>query len=173
MSDTISGKFNPELVKTERFWGLYTRLFFWNDRCTVSPINYYYIDFGLSLYYPDGQQTALMSGTLRNLPTIPELSETVPYNPFMVDVCQLGLTIEKLVGSYPDLEPFRPVADAMTVTNPKDRSSPEEALSHIRSIADAMTPSKLSAQTWEKDTGRWQKLQVSCSSGRLVQVPLV
>ncbi|KAJ7270747.1 hypothetical protein B0H12DRAFT_1093667 [Mycena haematopus] len=145
--------------------GLYTRLFFWNDRCTVSPINYYYIDFGLSLYYPGGKKTALCDGTLRTFPTIPELSTTVPYNPFFVDICQLGLTIEKLVNAYPDLEDFRPVADAMTATNPKDRPSPKEALTHLRSIAAAMTPSKLSAQIWEKDIGRWKKLSRAVLGG--------
>ncbi|KAJ6463457.1 kinase-like domain-containing protein [Mycena sanguinolenta] len=126
--------------------GLNTRIFFWNDRCTVSPVEYYYIDFGLSMYYPNGKETALNCGTLRTFPTIPELSLTVPYNPFMVDICQLGLTIEKLVNDYPDLEHFRVAANAMTAANPEDRPSPEQALAHLRSIAHAMAPSKLSAQ---------------------------
>ncbi|KAF7373512.1 Protein kinase domain-containing protein [Mycena sanguinolenta] len=138
--------------------GVYDQLFTWKNRCAVAPVAYYYIDFGLSKYYPDGKNTAKHTGTLRTFPNIPELSLTVPYNPFMVDLCQLGLTIEKLVNAYPDLEDFRPVADAMTAANPMERSSPEEALAHLRRIADAMDPSKLSAQIWEKDIGRWKKL---------------
>ncbi|KAJ6478642.1 kinase-like domain-containing protein [Mycena vitilis] len=138
--------------------GFYSRLFSWNDRCTVGPVNYYYIDFGLSFYFPEGKDTASIYGTLRTFPNIPELSQTVPYNPFMVDIFQLGLTIRKLIDNYPDLEDFRPVVDAMTLTNPKDRPAPEASLAHLRNIASAMTPSTLSARIWEKDLGLWKKL---------------
>ncbi|KAJ7112949.1 kinase-like domain-containing protein [Mycena epipterygia] len=134
------------------------RLFSWNDRCTVDPVHYYYIDFGLSLYFPEGKDTARQLGTLRTFPTIPELSYNVPYNPFNVDIFQLGLTMHKLIDSYPDLEDFRLVAKNMTATNPNDRPAPGDALTHFRSIADAMAPSMLSAQIWEKDTGLWKKV---------------
>ncbi|KAJ6554572.1 kinase-like domain-containing protein [Mycena capillaripes] len=136
------------------FYGLFS----WNNRCTVSPVQYFYIDFGLSLCYPEGKETAEVYGTLRTFPTIPELSNTVPYNPFMVDIFQLGLTIRKLINTYPDLEDFRPVADAMTATNPKDRPTPEASLAHLRGIASAIEPSKLSAQIWEKNTSLWKKV---------------
>ncbi|KAJ6463418.1 kinase-like domain-containing protein [Mycena sanguinolenta] len=138
--------------------GLDNQLFFWKNRCTVGPVAYYYIDFGLSLHYPGGKDTALITGKLRNFRgTIPELSQRVPYNPCMVDICQLGLTIAKLVDTYPDLEDFRPLADAMTARNPMDRPSPQEALAHLRSVADTMTPSKLRAQIWEEGTGHFKK----------------
>ncbi|KAJ7468315.1 hypothetical protein B0H11DRAFT_46881 [Mycena galericulata] len=65
-------------------------VFSWENRCSVGPIDYYYIDFGLSMYFPDGKETALTTGTLRTFKTIPELSQTVPYNPFKVDIFQLG-----------------------------------------------------------------------------------
>ncbi|KAJ7284496.1 hypothetical protein C8J57DRAFT_1216924 [Mycena rebaudengoi] len=58
---------------------------------------YYCIDFGLSLYFHGGKDTALHRATLRTFPTIPELSLTVPYNPFYVDIFQLGLTMHKLI----------------------------------------------------------------------------
>ncbi|KAJ6554567.1 kinase-like domain-containing protein [Mycena capillaripes] len=136
------------------FYGLFS----WNNRCTVSPVQYFYIDFGLSLYYPQGKDTAETCGSLRTFPTIPELSDTVPYNPFTVDIFQLGLTIRKLINTYPDLEDFRPVADAMTATNPKDRPTPQASLAHLRDIASAIEPSKLSAQMWEKNTSLWKKV---------------
>ncbi|KAJ6602693.1 kinase-like domain-containing protein [Mycena vulgaris] len=132
--------------------------FSWENRCTVSPVDYYYIDFGLSMYFPDGKDTALYQGTLRTFLTIPELSETTPYNPFKVDIFQLGLTMRKLIDAYPDLEDFRPVADNMTATNPNDRPTPADALQHLRNIAVAMSPTKLSVQIWEKDTGLWKKI---------------
>ncbi|KAJ7661728.1 kinase-like domain-containing protein [Mycena rosella] len=133
-------------------------LFSWNNRCTVHPVDYYYIDFGLSLYFPGGKETALQTGTLRTFPTIPELSPIVPYNPFMVDIFQLGLTMHGLIDSYPDLEDFRPVADTMTAPNPRERPTPIEALTQLRGIATAMAPAILSSQIWEKDTGLWKKV---------------
>ncbi|KAJ7154563.1 kinase-like domain-containing protein [Mycena filopes] len=134
-------------------WGLFS----WNDRCTVPPVDYYYIDFGLSSFYPDGQDTARRLGTLRTFPTIPELSATVPYNPFKADIFQLGLTMHKSIDAYPSLEDFRPVADGMTATNPSDRRVPADALAHLRRIAETIAPSTLSEQIWEKDTGLWKK----------------
>jgi hypothetical protein len=89
-------------ARPETHTGIYHQWFSWNDRCTVSPVEYYYIDFGLSLHFPAGKASALTDGTLRTFPTIPELSLTVPYDPFPVDIFQFGLTIEKLVDVRPD-----------------------------------------------------------------------
>ncbi|KAJ7768511.1 kinase-like domain-containing protein [Mycena metata] len=134
------------------------RLFSWNDRCTVLPVDYYYIDFGLSLYFPDGKDTALYCATLRTFPNIPELSQDVPYNPFPVDIFQLGLTVHKLIDAYPALEAFRPVAADMTATNPRERPTPADSLKHLREIAAKIPAMTLSEQIWEKDTGLWKKV---------------
>ncbi|KAJ7186653.1 kinase-like domain-containing protein [Mycena filopes] len=133
-------------------------LFAWNNRCTVMPVDYYFIDFGLSLYFPNGKDTALHSATLRTFPNIPELSLNVPYNPFLVDIFQLGLTVHKLIDAYPVLEEFRPVAANMTAMNPKDRPAPVDSLAHLRAIAATIPPATLSEQIWEKDTGLWKKV---------------
>ncbi|KAJ7186574.1 hypothetical protein C8R46DRAFT_1341946 [Mycena filopes] len=146
-------------------------LFSWNDRCTVSPVDYYFIDFGLSMFFPEGKATALHLGTLRTFRTIPELSDTVPYNPFQVDIFQLGLTINKLIDAYPDLEEFRPVAHSMTATDPNHRPTPSDALAHLHSIAGAMSPSTLSAQMWQKDTGLWKKLSRAVLGGYRYDFP--
>ncbi|KAJ7078432.1 kinase-like domain-containing protein [Mycena belliarum] len=143
----------------------YYDLFSWNPRCAVGPVDYYYIDFGLSLYFPDGQDTALHLATLRTFPNIPELSQTVPYNPFKVDIFQLGLTMHKLIDAYLDLEDFRPVADNMTATDPNHRPTPAEALSQLRAISTTMAPPKLREQIWEKDTGLWKKVSRAVLGG--------
>ncbi|KAJ6489428.1 hypothetical protein DFH09DRAFT_1454750 [Mycena vulgaris] len=49
------------------------------------------------MYFPGGKDSALTTGTLRTFKTIPELSLTVPYNPFKVDIFQLGLTMGNLI----------------------------------------------------------------------------
>ncbi|KAF8206228.1 hypothetical protein K438DRAFT_1963311 [Mycena galopus ATCC 62051] len=82
--------------------------FAWKNRCSVGPIDYYYIDFGLSKYCPEGRDAALWTGTLRTFPTIPELSKTVPYNPFKADIFQLGLTMANAIKEYPHYVRFTP-----------------------------------------------------------------
>ena len=69
----------------------------WLHRCSVAPVDYYYIDFGLSAWYPRGKETARNIGVVGQVKTVPELSDTVPYNPFQVDIYQLGHTILKVI----------------------------------------------------------------------------
>ncbi|KAF8217735.1 kinase-like domain-containing protein [Mycena galopus ATCC 62051] len=128
----------------------YRGSFAWENRCSVGPVDYYYIDFGLSMYYPKGRDTALTTGTLRNFRTIPELSETVPYNPFKVDVFQLGLTMANVIKDYPDLHIFSPVANRMMSTNPSDRPEPAQSLQEFNSIVARFSPKKLGSPILRK-----------------------
>jgi hypothetical protein len=69
----------------------------WRHRCVVAPVDYYYIDFGLSASFPDGKETATNFGVVGQVKSVPELSDTVPYNPFQVDIYQLGFTILEVI----------------------------------------------------------------------------
>ena len=69
----------------------------WRHRCTVAPVDYFYIDFGLSMWHPDGHDSAAAIGVVGQLKDIPELSNTVPYSPFKLDICQLGRTILEVI----------------------------------------------------------------------------
>ncbi|KAJ7635076.1 kinase-like domain-containing protein [Roridomyces roridus] len=138
--------------------GFPRRWFYWKNRCSVGPVQYYYIDFGLSLYFPDGKDTATHTATLRTFSEIPELSDTVPYNPFYVDVYQLGLTMHELIDDYVELEDFRPVAESRTAQDPTSRPTPGDALAHLRHIAAGLPPAKLAEQMWQKDTRLGQKV---------------
>ncbi|KAJ7447546.1 hypothetical protein B0H11DRAFT_2248276 [Mycena galericulata] len=97
----------------------------------------------------NGNQASTV-GTLRTFPTIPELSLTVPYDPFKVDIYQLGLTIQKLIQTYRALRDFRPVATAMLNPNSWERPSPTESLVQLNSIAAGLSQRTLSASMWEK-----------------------
>ncbi|KAK6971552.1 kinase domain-containing protein [Favolaschia claudopus] len=125
-------------------------VFSWNHRCSVGPVKYYYIDFGLSMYFPEGKDKALTTGTLRTFKTIPELSLTVPYNPFKVDIFQLGLTMHNLIEVYPALKCFRPIADRMTSADPKDRPELGESLNELNTIANQIPKRNLKAPIFEK-----------------------
>jgi hypothetical protein len=68
---------------------------FWRkERCTFMDIQYYY---SLSRYYPEGNENATALGRLRGFEEIPELWDNLPYNPFRVDVYQLGITILEVI----------------------------------------------------------------------------
>jgi hypothetical protein len=69
----------------------------WQHRCAVTPVHYFYIDFGLSGYYPHGQESASAWGTIGQIKDIPEFSTGSPYNPFKLDICQLGRTILEVI----------------------------------------------------------------------------
>ena len=69
----------------------------WRHRCSVAPVDYYYIDFGLSAWFPNGKDTAISIGVVGQVKSVPELSDTVPYNPFQVDIFQLGYTILEVI----------------------------------------------------------------------------
>jgi hypothetical protein len=69
----------------------------WRHRCAVTPVHYFYIDFGLSGCYPHGQESATALGTIGQIKDIPEFSTGSPYNPFKLDICQLGRTILEVI----------------------------------------------------------------------------
>lgn len=76
--------------------------FEWRDRWSVRPVQYHFIDFGLSYRYPRGRTNIKDIGILGQDKTVPELSLTVPYDPFKLDIYQLGNVIIGVVnvGSF-------------------------------------------------------------------------
>ena len=65
-------------------------------RRAVAPLQYYFIDFESATYYPPEEKNPLCVGTTGQERSVPELSETVPYNPFKLDVYQLGSIFPRL-----------------------------------------------------------------------------
>lgn len=70
----------------------YRRIKF-RKRCRVKvPVRYYFIDFQTVRHYPDGIEHARTKGCVGQYRDAPEMSNDIPYNPFPVDVHQLGRT---------------------------------------------------------------------------------
>lgn len=59
-------------------------------RSGVPSFKYYVIDFGISTLFEDRTISPLVTGAFAQDDDVPELSETVPYSPFLVDVFTLG-----------------------------------------------------------------------------------
>jgi len=109
----------------------------WRHRCTVSPVNYFYIDSGLSMWHQDSHESATAIGVVGQLKDIPELSATVPYNPFKLDICQLGRTILEVIEVYPDLCIFVPLVEKMSRREPNDRPTATEALAEFETVVSS------------------------------------
>ncbi|EED81120.1 predicted protein [Postia placenta Mad-698-R] len=54
------------------------------------PVQYYYVDFGISVHIPPDVHPKLVTGAFGRDQEVPELSENVPYNPFKLDVFIIG-----------------------------------------------------------------------------------
>lgn len=53
-------------------------------------VKYYFVDYGISSYFPAGSQRELVLGVAGRDQDVPELSSRVPYDPFKVDIFTVG-----------------------------------------------------------------------------------
>ncbi|KAJ7323065.1 hypothetical protein DFH08DRAFT_1030333 [Mycena albidolilacea] len=95
--------------------------------------------------FPKGKDSSPWIGIHRTFAVIPELSETVPCNPFKVDVFQLGLTMADVIKEYLTLRVFSPVANRMISINPADRPEPAQSLEEFNIIVARISAKKLRA----------------------------
>jgi hypothetical protein len=71
---------------------------FLDDVTTFAPViprlevgvKYYFVDYGISSYFPAGSQRELVLGIAGRDRDVPELSNSVPYDPFKVDIFTVG-----------------------------------------------------------------------------------
>ncbi|KAI0744010.1 kinase-like domain-containing protein [Daedaleopsis nitida] len=102
---------------------------------TDRPTHYYYIDFGLSVQFPEGQETIspINFGGDRSVPEFKEPSGM--YNPFKADIYTLGnLVRQELMEKSACFEFMSPLVADMTTGNPEDRPSIEEAVRRFEEI---------------------------------------
>ena len=63
---------------------------------TMVNVKYYFVDYGISSYFPPGSQARLVVGTDGRDRDVPELSDEVPYDPFKVDIFTIGNVLRQL-----------------------------------------------------------------------------
>ncbi|KAJ7652060.1 hypothetical protein DFH06DRAFT_995816 [Mycena polygramma] len=136
---------------------------YWRARSFVSPVEYYFIDFGLSDYCPDGPETTRDIGVFGQDKTDPELSDTVAYNPFKVDIYQLGNAFADLVKvvnqscfllclpnrsqKYPGMHAhFGSFVTSMTRRDPDERPSASQALDDFDDLCSNLTAADLTSR---------------------------
>ncbi|KAF9018054.1 hypothetical protein BDZ89DRAFT_1074291, partial [Hymenopellis radicata] len=111
-------------------------------RCRVQPVNYFFIDFESVSFHPEGPEHSRALGLFGQCNIMPELSLTVPYNPFKVDIFQIGCTIFALFMLF-----FRPLC----APRPEDRPTAMEALTAFEGFVSAMKSRRRKYLVWNKE----------------------
>ncbi|EJD41714.1 hypothetical protein AURDEDRAFT_68349 [Auricularia subglabra TFB-10046 SS5] len=98
-------------------------------------IRYYFIDFGISVRC-EGPGPHRVTGSMGRDPTAPELSDTVLYDPFKLDVYILGnFFLQSYAQEYSNIDFLRSLLLKMTRADPSRRPTIDDALTALRKLA--------------------------------------
>ncbi|TFY77018.1 hypothetical protein EWM64_g6995 [Hericium alpestre] len=93
-----------------------------------NPVKYYFIDFGISTQFRQGEST-LVTGWKGRDKELPELSMETPYDPFKGDIFILGNLYKKeILEKYHGVDFLWPLVTAMTKEKPNSRPNAQFAL---------------------------------------------
>jgi len=96
---------------------------------SVVGVRYYFADFGISVDMSDTDHPGLVTGSSGRDQDPPELSPTVPYDPFKLDIFIVGnMFKQEFCDQFSNVEFLRPLADWMATRDPERRPSADEAL---------------------------------------------
>ena len=119
-------------------------------------VKYYFVDYGISSYFPAGSESHMVLGRDGRDQDVPELSDEVPYDPFKVDIFTIGNVFRRefcnvsfcpsgsscfLTHSqnYANFDFLEPLIRSMSRPDPSRRPSAEEALQQWRTIRGNMS----------------------------------
>ncbi|KAF8955331.1 hypothetical protein BDZ97DRAFT_1858275 [Flammula alnicola] len=123
----------------------------WVDRRSVAPVNYYFIDFGLSCKFHPRRTDTRAIGKVGQDRTVPEMSNESFYDPFKTDVYQLGNILPKIYNNYEGLKMFQPLSDAMTCQDPNQRPSAAQAYDLFLDVMSSLTEDDLNRRIWHNN----------------------
>ncbi|KZT41065.1 kinase-like protein [Sistotremastrum suecicum HHB10207 ss-3] len=113
---------------------------------TISPVTYYYIDFGESVWYPIDDMREYITGPVGHSVDAPEFKTKKPFDPFKLDIWALGdMFLTDLVKVYHDIDVVVPLVTIMRDDDPSKRPTAAQALRTLRSIIRAQRADVLSA----------------------------
>ncbi len=139
-------------------------------RCQVRPLKYFFIDFESVSFHPEGQENARVLGLFGQYNAMPELSLSVPYNPFKVDIFQGAWTflmlfrvsppgpifVDKNITDrwhqdYGGLDDFKAIFQTFCARRPEDRPTAAEALAAFGHFVGAMKSRHRKHLVWNKE----------------------
>ncbi|KAI0364011.1 kinase-like protein [Pilatotrama ljubarskyi] len=98
------------------------------------PVKYYYVDFGLSVHFPEGASPRVIGRVGRDM-EIPELSSDVPYDAFKADIYALGNLFDKAyLQRFSNVEFLRHLVECMKQQDPELRPPAQELLKMFRQV---------------------------------------
>ncbi|KAJ7023878.1 kinase-like domain-containing protein [Mycena alexandri] len=114
-------------------------------RTEAGPLNYYLIDFGLSTWYPSFETRALVTGYFgQRAKRIPELSRTIPYDAFKVDMRLLGEMLRKdFLRRYNGLDFVIPLTRRLLRDSPARRPDAAKALAQFLRLVGQVSEEQL------------------------------
>ncbi|KAJ7744207.1 kinase-like domain-containing protein [Mycena metata] len=114
-------------------------------RTEAGPLNYYLIDFGLSTWYPTFETRALVTGYFgQRAKRIPELSRTIPYDAFKVDMRLVGEMLRKdFLHRYSGLDFVIPLTRRLLRDSPARRPDAAKALAQFQRLMGQMSDEQL------------------------------
>ncbi|KZT13173.1 uncharacterized protein LAESUDRAFT_638707 [Laetiporus sulphureus 93-53] len=103
-------------------------------------VKYYYIDYGISVYFPPNADQKLVVGTLGRDQEVPELSDDVPYDPFKVDVFIVGnFFLHTFFGKFTNVDFLLPLIAYMTIADPSQRPTAAQAFAYWQKLRDTVS----------------------------------
>ncbi|KAG8919601.1 hypothetical protein FRC03_002083 [Tulasnella sp. 419] len=131
-------------------------------RRAVGGVRYYFIDFGIS-----SQDLTAVTGE-KGLLKAPELSDTVPYNPFKVDIWLLGQSYNHMiVEKFKEVDWVKPLIDAMTRDDPLARPDIDECRKQFNEIQEKIT-SLMRAKRLHPKNAEWKLIELTRDAAYLV-----
>ncbi|KAI0827734.1 kinase-like domain-containing protein [Trametes gibbosa] len=105
-------------------------------------IEYFYIDFGLSIRFSTGA-SPLVLGYIGRGAEVPEISATVPWDAYKADIYALGNLFHKeFLQKYHDTDFIRPLVDCMRQQQPSLRPTAGELVGMFYQLCKLESPAK-------------------------------
>ncbi|KIJ23780.1 hypothetical protein M422DRAFT_195503, partial [Sphaerobolus stellatus SS14] len=112
-------------------------VFEFKDRRDVAPVLYYFINFDLVSKFSGYEKHECFTGRVSQDRTVPEFSDTIPWDPFKVDIYQLGgvfaeiESVSILFSLYVGLEFLHPLLESMRQPDPTQCPDARAAFEHF------------------------------------------
>ncbi|KAJ7652091.1 kinase-like domain-containing protein [Mycena polygramma] len=124
-------------------------------------VSYYIIDFNTALINPGPGQAMYPVGQDR---TVPEYESENPYDPFKLDIYQVGNIIRRaILAVYADVDVLAPIAEAMTRRTPSERPTADQVVQSLKSLANEYTDGPW---IYLRGAGYWAKKKVQWRNKR-------
>lgn len=131
--------FHPVRTRFKRDYSGYTKPY---SRSSVG-VKYYFVDFGISVHIPEDVANKVVTGHLGRDQVPPELSTTVPYDPFRLDVFIIGnMFKQELCKAFSNVDFILPLVQRMTALDPEQRPTAGDALREWREIRGTISTIK-------------------------------